>query len=116
MKLHLRLLAAAFGALATFSSAFAASGTYKIDTVHSSVGFSIRHFVAKVPGKFTKFTGTIVVDQNDPSKNQVEATIDATSIDTSNQRRDDHVRSADFIDAAKFPAIKFKSTAWKKTG
>lgn len=115
MKLPTRLLAAATLA-AAFISASTAAETYTIDPVHSSVGFKIRHFVSKVPGKFNKFSGTIVVDKDAPANNKVEATIEASSLDTDNQRRDDHVRSADFLDAAKFPTIKFKSTAWNKTG
>jgi polyisoprenoid-binding protein YceI len=94
----------------------AATDTYTIDPVHSSVGFSIRHFVAKVPGKFNKFTGTITVDRADLTKSSAEATIDVMSIDTDNQKRDDHLKTADFFDAAKFPTMKFKSKSWKKTG
>jgi polyisoprenoid-binding protein YceI len=97
-------------------SARAATDTYNIDPVHSSVAFSIRHFVSKVPGKFTKFSGTIAVDQANPANNSVDVTIDSRSLDTANQKRDTHVRSGDFLDAEKFPAIKFKSTSWKKTG
>lgn len=116
MKLPVRLLA--LGALTTaFSAAVsAAAETYTIDPVHSAVSFNIRHFVSKVPGKFNKFSGTIVVDRENLEKSTAEATIDVTSIDTENQRRDDHLRSPDFFEAAKFPTMTFKSTSWKKTG
>lgn len=101
---------------ATTTPVSAAVETYKIDPVHSAIGFTVRHFVAKVPGRFKDFTGTITVDRNDLTKSTAEATIQVASIDTENQKRDDHLRSPDFLDAAKFPTIKFKSKAWKKTG
>jgi polyisoprenoid-binding protein YceI len=115
MKLSTRVLAAATLAATAFSAASAAD-TYTIDPVHSSIGFKIRHFVSKVPGKFTKASGTIAFDKDNVAASSADVTIDTTSLNTDNQRRDDHVRSADFLDAAKFPSIKFKSTAWKKTG
>lgn len=108
----LLFLSAALTAL----SARAATETYTIDPAHSAVGFSIRHFVSKVPGKFNKFSGTITVDRADLTKSSAEATIDVASVDTGNQKRDDHLRNADFFDAPKYPTMKFKSTAWKKTG
>lgn len=115
MKFHSRVLALA-AALAASVSALAAPETYTIDNVHSAVGFSIRHFVAKVPGNFAKFSGTIVVDRENPEKSSAQATIDAASINTGNQKRDDHLRGSDFFDVAKYPTITFKSTGWKKTG
>src|SRR5688572_3963947 len=102
--------------LAWTSLASAAPEIHTIDPVHSSVGFNIRHFVSKVPGKFNKFNGTITVDRANPANNAVEATIDMASIDTDNQKRDDHLRSADFLDVAKHPTMAFKSTSWTKTG
>jgi polyisoprenoid-binding protein YceI len=101
-----------------FLALSAASGadTYTIDPVHSQVGFSIRHFVSKVPGKFNKFSGTVTVDRANPAASSAEATIEIASVDTGNQKRDDHLRTADFFDAAKFPTMKFKSSSWKKTG
>lgn len=113
MKIRsLLILSAALAAL----SARAATETYTIDPVHSSVGFNIRHFVSKVPGKFSKFSGTVTVDRADLTKSSAEATIEIASVDTGNQKRDDHLRTADFFDAAKYPTMKFRSTAWKKTG
>ena len=119
MKFHSRFLTLAAVALASssiVSTASAAVESYKIDPVHSSVGFSIRHFVSKVPGKFNKFNGVISVDRADLTNNSVEATIDVGSIDTGNQKRDDHLRTPDFFEVAKYPTMKFKSTSWKKTG
>lgn len=116
MKPSLRLLALVASIAGHVTVASAATETYTIDPVHSSVGFNIRHFVSKVPGKFNKFTGTITVDRANPEKSSAEATIDVASIDTDNQKRDDHLRSADFFDATKYPTMTFKSTSWKKTG
>ena len=117
MNLPARFLSAALVvALASGVNASAAVETYTIDPVHSNVGFSIRHFVARVPGKFKDFSGKIVVDRDDLTKSSAQATIKVASIDTDNQKRDDHLRSADFFDAAKYPEMKFQSRAWKKTG
>lgn len=111
---RLALLAAiAFGLIASTRGAVE---TYKIDPVHSSIGFTIRHFFSPVPGAFTKFSGTIKVDRENLENNSVEATIDIPSIDTRIQKRDDDLRSANFFDAEKFPTATFKSKSWKKTG
>jgi len=99
---------------ATFTQA--AVETYKIDPVHSSVGFSIRHFFSNVPGAFTKFSGTIVVDRDNLEKSTVEAAIEVPSIDTRSDMRDKDLRSEKFFAVEKFPAITFKSKSWKKTG
>ena len=90
--------------------------TYVIDPVHSSVGFSIRHFVSKVSGRFTQFEGIIVVDRADLERSTINATIATASIHTADEKRDEHLRSADFFDAAQFPTATFRSTSWKKTG
>lgn len=111
-----RILALALAAAGLATSASAAVETYTIDNVHSSVGFSIRHFVSKVPGKFSKFSGTLTVDRANLEKSSAVATIDVTSINTDNTKRDDHLRSADFFEVAKFPTMTFKSSSWKKTG
>jgi polyisoprenoid-binding protein YceI len=98
------------------SAASAAVETYAIDPVHSSVGFSVRHFFTKVPGSFTQFSGTITVDRDNLENSSVAVTIDVGSVSTANEKRDNHLKSPDFFDAAKFGTITFKSTAWKKTG
>jgi polyisoprenoid-binding protein YceI len=90
--------------------------TYTIDPVHSSVGFSLRHIVSKFTSSFTKVSGTVTYDAAAPEKSAVEATVEIGSISTANEKRNAHVLSADFFDAAKFPAATFKSKAWKKTG
>lgn len=109
------MLAAALGAsLSQFAAA--ATEVHVIDPVHSAVGFSIRHFVSKVPGKFSQFSGKLTLDRANLANSAVEATIQATSINTDNQKRDDHLRGADFFEVAKYPNITFKSRKWTKTG
>jgi polyisoprenoid-binding protein YceI len=98
------------------SAATAAVETYVIVSVHSSVGFSIRHFVSKVPGSFSKLNGTITVDRDNLENSSVDAVVDVTSVNTANEKRDNHLRSPDFFDAAKYATSTFKSKSWKKTG
>lgn len=90
--------------------------TLNIDPVHSAIGFKVRHLFTQVPGKFAEVTGTIEVDPEHPEKAMVDATIKATSIETGNEKRDTHLRSPDFFDVAKFPAITFKSKKVSVTG
>ena len=91
-----------------------AADTYKIDSVHSEVGFRIRHLVSKTSGRFAKFEGTIVVDSQDISKSSVDVTIAAASIGTDSEGRDKHLKGPDFFDVDKFPSVTFKSTAVKE--
>ena len=85
-------------------------GTWKIDPVHSEVGFSVRHMmVSKVRGKFTEFDGEIVTGES-PLDSSVTATIDLNSIDTGNADRDNHIRSADFFDVDAHRTMTFRST------
>jgi polyisoprenoid-binding protein YceI len=92
------------------------AGTWEIDPVHSEVSFVVRHMVvSKVRGRFDRFSGTIVIDQ-DLARSSVTATIDASSINTNEPNRDNHVRSADFLDVENFPNITFRSTAVRSEG
>jgi len=92
------------------------AGTWTIDPVHSDVGFTIRHLmVSKVRGRFGTFEGTIVTG-DDPLDSAVTATIDLSSIDTGNAQRDEHVRSADFLDVAKYPAMTYRSKGLRPDG
>ena len=88
-----------------------ATDTFTVDKVHSSATFSVRHFVSRVQGQFRNLDGAVTLDRANPAKSSVEFTIQATSIDTGNENRDQHLRSADFFDVAKFPTITFKSTS-----
>lgn len=96
--------------LVAASAAQATPSTWTIDPTHSQVGFSIRHFFSKVPGSFTKYSGTIVYDAEKPASSSVKAEIVASSISTNNEKRDNHLRSEDFFFAEKYPAITFEST------
>src|SRR5487761_2373502 len=84
------------------------TGQYRIDSAHSRVGFVARHaMVTKVRGSFNEFEGEGYFDAEDPSKSNLQLTIQATSIDTRNADRDAHLRSNDFFDMEKYPQIKF---------
>ena len=101
---------ALFVSLVAAAPSLAAPVSYDIDPVHSRVEFTIRHIVSKVTGNFGDFKGTITYDPAAPASSSTTVEIVATSIDTNNDRRDNHLRSADFFDVAKFPALTFKST------
>jgi polyisoprenoid-binding protein YceI len=113
-----RTAAAAVLALAALSSAARAQSTYDIDTAHSAAQFSVRHLmISNVKGEFTKLTGTIVYDPNNLAATKVDAVIDVNTISTREPARDTHLKSADFFDAAKYPAMTFTSKkAWKANG
>jgi len=93
------------------------NSNWNLDTVHSGINFSVRHMVvSKVRGRFTKFSGNIALDENELARSVVEATIDASSIDTGTAQRDEHLRSTDFFDVEHFPQIRFRSTGIEKVG
>ncbi len=90
------------------------AGTWAIDPVHSEVSFTVRHMmVSKVRGRFDKFEGTIVTTE-DPLGSSVTASVDLSSINTGQEQRDAHIRSADFFEVEKYPAMTFTSTAVKE--
>ncbi|MFA7324405.1 MAG: YceI family protein [Candidatus Nanopelagicales bacterium] len=92
------------------------AGTWTIDPVHTHVGFVIKHMmVSKVRGHFTTFSGQIITAEN-PFESSVSVTIEATSINTGNTMRDDHIRSADFFDAENHPQLTFTSTGIRHAG
>lgn len=96
--------------LALALPSLAQTSVWEIDPSHSSAQFAVRHLaVSTVRGEFSKVTGVIRLDETDVTKSSVEATIDATSLDTRDEKRDAHLRSADFFDTAKFPTITFRS-------
>src|SRR5205823_8712101 len=89
--------------------------TYKIDAAQSRIAFSLHQFVGTVRGDFHRFSGTIEVDRDHPERSSVIARISTASIDTKIQKRDHHLLSPEFFDAAKFPEITFKSRSVKQT-
>jgi len=94
-----------------------AADTYKIDPVHSSAEFRIKHLgVSTVAGRFNDIAGTVTLDAKDETKNAVQVEIKTKSVDTANEARDKHLRSADFFDSEKIPTMSFKSTSFKKKG
>jgi polyisoprenoid-binding protein YceI len=94
-----------------------AADTYKIDTAHSQSAFAVKHLlISTVRGDFNKTEGSVVVDDADLTKSSVQASIDVASVDTRDEKRDGHLKSPDFFDAAKFPKITFKSTKVEKAG
>ena len=102
-----------FGALLIGATLWAApvwATDYQIDKDHSTIGFKIRHLFSNVQGRFTEYTGRFVYVPGQPGQWQAEATIQAASIDTGVEKRDEHLRSGDFFDAAAYPTLAFKST------
>lgn len=90
------------------NSVACAADTYKIDPMHTSIGFSVRHLgLNNVKGQFKDFSGAIVID--DGKITEANGTIQVKSVDTRVQQRDDHLRSPEFFDAAKYPTISFKT-------
>ena len=88
----------------------AGARTYEIDPSHSSVQFKVRHLmVSNVRGEFGHITGTVVIDDVDLSRSSVDVSIDASTINTHDTKRDEHLRSADFFEVATYPTITFKS-------
>ena len=111
MKAILAAVVVAFG----FAAGARAADTYKIDPVHSSVGFSVRHMViSNVKGKFQEFAGAIVLENN--KLIEATGTIQTKSVDTGVAQRDQDLRSANFFDVEKFPTITFKSKRVEKKG
>ena len=95
--------------------AAALTGNWTLDPVHTRLGFSARHaMVTKVRGNFDTFEGTAYTDADNPGASHVEVTIQADSINTNNEARDQHLRTNDFLDAKTYPTISFKSTKVEK--
>ncbi|ABB33658.1 YceI family protein [Geobacter metallireducens RCH3] len=97
--------------------AFAFASTWTIDPDHSNVGFKVRHLmVSNVKGNFDKHSGTVEINDKDITKSKVNVSIDTASINTNVQKRDEHLRSADFFDVAKYPTMTFVSKKVAKNG
>lgn len=108
MKIMRILTAGALCLALSGPAAFAAS--YTIDPEHSTVSFKIRHLFSKVAGTFNKFEGTIDYEPGKPETWKTQATIDANSIDTNVEQRDNHLRTKEFFEVEKYPSITFTST------
>jgi polyisoprenoid-binding protein YceI len=109
-----RTIFVSFAAVAMTAIAAAQAGTWQIDPNHSAAQFSVRHLgVSTVRGAFTKVSGSAKHDPADPSKDSLEATIDANSVDTRVEMRDNDLRSPRFLDVQKYPTITFHSKQTK---
>ncbi|GAB4014873.1 YceI family protein [Spirosoma sp. KCTC 42546] len=109
----MKSIAFTVAALLSLSTAFAQ--TWAVDKAHSKVGFSVTHLMlSEVDGNFKTFDAKITSSKPDLSDAVIELTADVNSINTENDRRDTHLKSPDFFDAAKFPTLTFKSTSFKK--
>ena len=103
--------------LAMSTAAIAQAGAWQIDPKHSSAEFAVRHLaVSTVRGAFTKVSGSVQYDPADPSKDSIDVTIDANSVDTRVEARDNDLRSPHFLDVQKYPTITFKSKQVKSAG
>jgi polyisoprenoid-binding protein YceI len=98
------------------SSALALPETYKIDSAKSAIAFSVHQFFNVTHGKFTQFAGTVQIDRENPERSSVTARIQVRSLDTGIRKRDEHLLSAEFFNASKFPEITFQSRKVKRTG
>jgi len=91
--------------------------TWNLDPAHTVAEFKVKHMmIANVKGHFSKVSGVLIRDESNPANDRVEATIEAASIETRNEQRDGHLKSADFFDVEKFPTLHFKSTGISVVG
>ena len=110
-----RLIAAV--TLMLLTGSLFAQGTWTLDKAHTKIGFNVTHMVvAEVEGSFRDFDGTIVSNSADFSGSEISFTAKTASVDTDNDRRNDHLKSPDFFDAEKFPEISFKGILAKESG
>ena len=103
--------------LLALSTSMAQAGSWELDKAHSNIKFNVKHLmVTNVWGNFDSFDGKISYDQDHPTKGSVEISIDVASIDTDNEKRDGHLRSADFFDVENYPTITFVSKKIQRSG
>ncbi len=112
-----RIIASIITIIALALPSGASASTWTVDPDHSNLGFRIQHFmISYVNGNFRKYTGTFALNDKDITQSKVEFTIDANSINTNVEKRDQHLRSADFFDVAQFPTITFVSRKVAQVG
>lgn len=103
--------------LALLAPLSALAATYNLDPLHSTIQFKVKHLmITNVTGVFEKFKGTVFIDDKDISRSKVNVSVETASLNTSISKRDDHLRSPDFFDVARFPAMTFVSTKVEKEG
>ena len=115
MKMTIRFSCLAF-VFATVIHTAKANEALKFDASRSTIGFRVHQFLGTTNGKFRQFSGTIDLDRQHPERSSVSARIQVNSIDTGIKKRDDHLRSPEFFNVAKFPEITFRSRSVKRTG
>ncbi len=112
-----RLLTTVSTIIALSLPALASATIWNIDPEHSNIGFKVRHLmISNVKGNFEKHKGVVEINDQDITKSRVEVSIDTASINTNVQKRDDHLRSAEFFDVAKYPTMTFVSKKIAKAG
>ena len=93
------------------------AATYTLDPSHTNIGFKVKHLmIANVKGSFEKFKGTVTIDEKDVTRSKVNVTVEVASINTNIAKRDEHLRSGDFFDVAKYPVMTFESTKVERAG
>jgi polyisoprenoid-binding protein YceI len=105
-----------FTVFAALIHSVAANEAYKFDSSRSTIGFRVHQFFVAATGKFTRFSGNIDLDRKYPERSSVSAKIQVSTINTGIKQRDDHLRSPEFFNVAKFPEITFRSRSVKQTG
>lgn len=99
-----------FIVISLVSTTVYAANSYKIDPVHSSLSFYVNHMmISNVVGQFDQFDGQIIFDEKDPDNSKINITVQSSSINTRNEKRDTHLKSPDFFDIAQFPTMSFVS-------
>ncbi len=110
-----QMIVSALAGVALLVPSLSQAATWKSDPTHASVQFAVSHLmVSTVRGTFDTFDVTATIDENDVSRSSVEATIEVASVNTRNEKRDDHLKGADFFDVATHPTLTFKSKAVEK--
>lgn len=103
-----------FAACLLAAGSASAADTYAVDGVHSSVSFMISHAgISMIHGRFNDFSGEFTIDKGDPSKSSFSLSIKVDSVDTNNEKRDEHLRAPDYFDTKQFPTLTFQSTSVK---